>query len=120
MDAHNMEHQTHKRRAKGPSQDATGTTQETPGTAEEPISPTERPWSLAVETDRSAPWILALACIWLVFLIYPMAGLLQAPLQPALLALALAGTIVFFGLYFWTIWRIAFRANAYQPCPAPL
>ena len=88
--------------------------------AEEPMSPTEGPGSLAVETDRSAPWILALACIWLVFLIYPLAGLLQAPLQPALLALALAGTIVFFGIYFWTIWRIVFRANAYQPWRALL
>jgi signal transduction histidine kinase len=120
MNPHNMEHQTHKRRAKGPSQDATGRTQETPGTAEEPISPTERPWSLAVETDRSAPGILVLACIWLVFLIYPIAGLLQAALQPALLALALAGALVFFGIYFWTIWRIACGANANPPWRALL
>ena len=80
----------------------------------------KRSQKISAETDRSAPWILALACIWLVFLIYPLAGLLQAPLQPALLALALAGTIVFFGIYFWTIWRIAFRANAYQPWRALL
>jgi len=73
-----------------------------------------------VGKDRSAPWILALACIWLVFLLYPIAGLLQASLQPVPLALALAGAIVFFGIYFWTIWHIAFRANTHQPWRALL
>ena len=120
MGAQNMEHETHKQRATGPSQDATGRKQETPGLTEEPMSPTERPWSAAVETDRSAPWILALACIWLVFLIYPIAGLFQASLQPAPFALALAGAGVFFGIYFWTIWRIALGANVHQPWRALL
>src|SRR5258708_2435302 len=115
-----MEHQTYKQRAKRASQDATGMNNETPGQLKEPVAAAERPWSMTVETDRSAPYILVLACIWLVFLVYPIAGLLQASLQPAPLALALTGTLVFFGIYFWTIWRLALGANTHQPWRALL
>ncbi|GHO97501.1 hypothetical protein KSF_075490 [Reticulibacter mediterranei] len=67
------------------------------------------------EEDRSAASILILACLWLVFLIYPFVGLLQhAPLLAALV-LALAGTLVFFSLYFWTLWRIAMKSMARPP-----
>ncbi|SRR6266487_354454 len=115
-----MKYQTYKQRAKRALQDATGMNNETPGQLEEPVAAAERLWSLTVETDRSTPYILALASIWLVFLVYPIAGLLQASLQPAPLALALAGALVFFGIYFWTAWRLAFRANTHQPWRALL
>lgn len=93
---------------------------ETLGLIKEPVAVAERSWLFAVGKDRSVPFILALACIWLVFLIYPIVGLLQASLQPAPLAFALACTLVFFGIYFWTIWRIVLGANAHQPWRALL
>lgn len=93
---------------------------ETPGQIEESVAAAERSWSFTMEKDHSAPFILALACIWLVFLVYPIVGLLRASLQPTPLAFALAGTTVFFSIYFWTIWRIALGGNAHQPWRALL
>jgi signal transduction histidine kinase len=65
--------------------------------------------------DCSASSILVLACLWLVFLIYPLVELLQEAPPLAELALALAGTLVFFSLYFWTLWRIALKGMARPP-----
>ncbi|HLI90436.1 MAG TPA: sensor histidine kinase [Ktedonobacteraceae bacterium] len=85
-----------------------------PDPAEGPGSALEQPIPYE-ERGRPASYILALACLWLVFLIYPVVGLLQVTPRPVPLALGLAGSLAFFSLYFWTIWRIAFTGMAGPP-----
>ena len=72
------------------------------------------------EKDHAASGILMLASLWLGFLIYPLVGLLQGIVWALPLALALASTLVFFSLYFWVIWGIAFRTLRRIPWPSLL
>ncbi len=90
----------------------TAETHTTSPPAQEPVSAPAQ-FAPGVEKDRSTTYILALACLWLVFLVYPFVGLFQE--APPRVLLALAGLAVFFGLYFRTFWRLALKGVTRPP-----
>lgn len=63
------------------------------------------------DTRRATRLMLALALVWLVFLIYPIIALAYEHITPARQLLLLAGGVLFVGLYVWAV--------SYVPAPYP-
>lgn len=76
-----------------------------------PSAPIPADSTIADDARRMARLMLALAMIWLVFLVYPLIALFYARFAPARLLPLVAGGLLFVGTYVWAVVRTATSPN---------